>query len=577
MEQLLERRLFHHVFAFIGTLCFSLICVLMYRYGYLDLDGYQTCLFIGIFWLGNIIFTALFFIPLNEKMKNESLVLYHILWGQLAMLVLGYFSSSMIEVSMMLSLATFVFVAFGLSSFTLFPAVMLVVTIFGLILFQQSSGRDRSEEQLIFWTYTSSALFVAAINAYVGNFHLFLTQQNQEISDKTAQLKKAHFELTSAKEEAEASSKSKTRFLAAASHDLRQPLHALELYIGALPIQHSDEKRQHIFCQMQKTAHELHELLNSLFDISRFDSAMAEVNITSICLRDILNDLDMEFRDLSEAENRPLTIRMSDSRVDTDPILLHQIIRGLVTNALKHAKKGRVLVGFRERGDELRCEVWDSGVGIDYAEQPRIFEEFYQVKNHSRNREQGLGLGLALINRMCEALDHRFGMRSVPGRGSVFWLTIKKSQESKVLSVKTDAVDVAPFSGATVLCVDDEPAILDSLYCLLTGWGYQVLNAVSCEDAIEKVAQSSQPPNLIICDYRLESEINGIDAISRIFAHFDMRIPALLLTGDLDPDLDAEASKQGYKLLKKPLSPSRLRLYILNSLKKHSALPSLEV
>lgn len=570
MEHLpLNTRLFHHVFAVMGTIFFTLICILLFNHNYVQLSLNQTVLFLVLFWLGNLSFTGLFFIPISEKFKNKYLVLFHMLWGQLGLMALGFFSETMIEISMMLSLATFVFVVFGTSSFTLFPAVIFVVLGFGVILFANLSGRARQDVQLLFWTYSITAFFIASINSYVGNLHLYLSKQNHLIREKTKALEKAQADLVQAKDEAEQSSKSKTRFLAAASHDLRQPLHALELYIGALPLQTTDEKRKHIFCQMEKSAHELRELLNSLFDISRFDAAVAEVNIGGVRINDIVDDLALEFHDLSRQENRPLSVRTSDAIVDTDPILMHQIIRGLVMNALKHAKKGRVLLGFRKRGEFIRCEVWDSGVGIDFEDQPRVFEEFYQAKNSNRNRDQGLGLGLALINRMCLALGHEFGMRSEPEKGTVFWVNIKKSQDTQTLKTAGELQKFAPSPlNTTILCIDDETAILDSLSALLEGWGYKVVTASNAEQALYKIDQTGLRPELIICDYRLDNEENGFDVIQKINVSMNQTIPALMVTGDLDPQIEEQAKSFSYKVLKKPLNPSKLRLYVLNSIKR---------
>lgn len=411
-KQPVNQRLFHHVFAIIGTLFFCMVTLMLHKEGHLELSYNSTILLLVIFFVVNLLFTTLFFIPISEAIKREYIVLLHMLWGQLSLLVLGYYSADFIEVSMMLSLATFVFVSFGVTSYKLFVSVILVTLSYGWIITDKLSVNSADTNLTLFLAYMMSAIFIAFINAYAGDLQLFLTGQNNLIRKRTEQLEESRQQLMEAKENAEAISQSKTRFLAAASHDLRQPLHALVLYIGALQLEKNPQLRARLLSQMEKASHELNALLNSLFDISRFDNDVVEVTLQPLALKEIIEDLALEFTDLSQRLDRPLQIRSCKASVETDLLLLHRIIRGLVSNALKHSQKGRVLLGFRYKKNSVRCEVWDSGVGISEDDQTKIFEEFYQVENSNRNRAHGLGLGLALIKRMCDALDYPFGMRS---------------------------------------------------------------------------------------------------------------------------------------------------------------------
>lgn len=395
-----------------------------------------------------------------------------------------------------------------------------------------------------------------------------LKEQNIVIQKRTSELELAQAELTRAKEHAEAITDSKTRFLAAASHDLRQPLHALELYIGALATQNSESMRQHIYSQMGKSARELSDLLTSLFDISRFDSNAVAVNISAIHVNEIIEGLESEFSELSEKNRIPLRVRKSNAVVESDPILMHRIVRGLVSNALCHSKKGRVLVGFRSCGESIRCEVWDSGQGISEFEQGNIYEEFYQIENLQRDRQQGLGLGLALIKRMCLALDHPMGLCSVLGRGSVFWFEMKKATSSMVLPLPhNDRTELSPLQGLTVLCVDDESAITEGLDLLLKGWGCVTILADSQTAVIERLKFENVVPDILICDYRLRGDINGVEVIESLMRDLKKKIPAILVTGDLDPNISKLSNENGIKLLQKPLSPAKLQLYILNMIK----------
>lgn len=564
----MDPRIFHHIFAFLGTVCFTWICILMLQKGCLSLSLGELTALLAAFWVGNLLFTACFFVPIDEEFKNYYLVLFHMSWGQLGLLVLAYFSTPLIEVSMMMSLATFVFIVFGMSSIKLFPVVLAVVVGFGGILLTEEYERAEGESLIIFLAYTMSVIFIAAINAFAGNLQLFLTDQNRVIKNKTEELAKTQLELLRAKEEAEQSSRSKTRFLAAASHDLRQPLHALELYIANLSSDTRKEDMEHILRQMGKSAYELRELLNCLFDISRYDADMAKVNLRSFTISQIIEDLDIEFKGLSIQEKRPLKIRYSDALVESDPVLLHRIIRGLVNNALKHAQKGRVLVGFRPAGENIRCEVWDSGVGISEEDQPKIFEEFYQVQNAHRDREQGLGLGLALIKRMCDVLGHDMGMRSEPGKGSVFWFEIKRSmQTADPVWEQSNSVSSNESNSACVLCIDDERVILDGMSMLISQWGYEVITATSPYEAIEKLKSASKVPDIFLCDYRLADGINGLEAISMVNRFLNEEVPSVLITGDMAEEISQEAESLGHKVLLKPLNPAFLRVYIQNSLR----------
>lgn len=551
--------IFHQFFAIIGTMCISFIVVKLWQGGHLDLSASMTTVMLGAFWVGNLAFTVQFFSNKNEELKVDRFVFPHMLWGQFGLLVLAYFTPTMIEVSMMFSLAAFVFVAFGLSSALLFISVVFISLGFTAIYYFHPRLDLSSEQSITLTAYTIAAMFIAVVNAYFGNFQVHLSRQNSVIKQRTDELEAAQKQLLEAKNIAENAAESKTHFLAAASHDLRQPLHALELYIGALQSQDSESERQHIFCQMEKSASELAELLNALFDISRFDAKVIDVDIKTIDLKDVVEGLDFEFRELSQKTERPLRVRSRSVMVESDPILVHRIMRGLVANALTHSAKGRVLVGFRSRGGVIRCEIWDSGWGVAKSEQTKIFEEFSQLNNTNRDRQKGLGLGLALIKRMCESLDHDLGMRSEVGRGSVFWFDMNKGNaKSCAQRALLHDVHSQPFLGRTIMCVDDEEQILDGMALLLQGWGCVAIKANSAREALNILKINNREPDLLICDYRLEAGRNGIDAIDQIQAFVGQQIPAILITGDIGPSIGVRASKKDIKLLKKPISPNSL-------------------
>jgi signal transduction histidine kinase/CheY-like chemotaxis protein len=559
-KQPVNQRLFHHVFAIIGTLFFCMIALMLHKEGHLELSYENTIILLVIFFVVNMVFTAVFFIPISEGIKREYIVLLHMLWGQISLLTLGFYSAAFLEVSMMLSLATFVFVSFGVASYKLFISVILVTLGYGWIIIYKLGANTADTNLILFLAYMMSAIFIAFINAYAGDLQLFLTSQNSLIRQRTRELEESQKQLLAAKETAEAVSQSKTRFLAAASHDLRQPLHALVLYIGALQLEKNTDARARLLSQMEKASHELNALLNSLFDISRFDNDVVEVSMQPVKLQEVIEDLALEFSDLAHRLNRPLQIRSCDAWVAADLLLLHRILRGLVSNALKHSQKGRVLLGFRYKPEQVRCEVWDSGVGIAPVDQAKIFEEFYQVENSNRNRAHGLGLGLALIKRMCISMNYPFGLHSWPGKGSVFWFEMPRAQQAQGLqNAPLPDILTSRLQDKTVICIDDEPAILDGMRDLLENWGCYVICATSGERALKLMQMSNANVDVILCDYRLSQLENGIQVICMLRQTLAVAVPAILITGDMESSLAKQAQMNGIELLEKPIHALKLQ------------------
>ena len=572
-----DQRLFHHTFASLGVAFFCLIATLLYQAGVLALSWQVLLSLLLVFTVVNVCFTLTFFWPLGDRVKRDYLVLLHMLWGQGSLLVLAYFSPQAIEVAMMLSLATFGLVAFSMASVKLGLSVVFVIAGFGWIFQQHFMGPSWHVHVIAWLAYSVSAVFIAFINAYSGNLQMFLERQNSVIRERTAQLEQSQQALVEAKNAAEHLAQSKTRFLAAASHDLRQPLHALSLYVGAMPNQKTDADRQHVMQQMQKSSHELNQLLDALFDISRFDTEMATVNLQAVGVADIVSGLQSEFQELAEREGRALTLRARRVWVESDPILLQRIIRSLVSNALRHAGKGRVLLGFRVREDWVRCEVWDSGAGIRYEDQHKIFEEFYQVHNHSRNRSRGLGLGLALVKRICLSVGHELGMRSEPGRGSVFWFDMPRlvapAGASRGVTMSASESKAGSLDGVTLVCVEDEMAILGAMQSLFHEWGAFALCASSGERIIKKLRLSRASPQVIICDYRLAGGMDGLTLITQIRRELQQAVPAILLTGDINVESDSALHTEGISVVKKPLCGEALHRHICDAL----AMPAISV
>jgi signal transduction histidine kinase/CheY-like chemotaxis protein len=371
-------------------------------------------------------------------------------------------------------------------------------------------------------------------------------------------------ELKVQKEAAEEASLAKTRFLAAASHDLRQPVHALSLFVGALRELKLAEEPGRLVDQIEDSVSAMDGLFSSLLDISRLDAGVIVPDWKIFGLQPLLDRLERDYANEAAAKGLRLTVRPCARATRSDPILLERILRNLVSNAVRYTDRGGVLMGVRHRGDKLRIEIWDTGRGIPQALAQRVFEEFYQLENPERDRAKGLGLGLAIVRRLADLLAHPVTLRSVPGRGSVFSVEVPRLAE---MVAPEPVADTRAGPCGFILVVDDEVSIQEGMRSLLQGWGHRVLCGGSGREILERAAGVSLVPDLIICDYRLRGEENGAAVIQQLRATYGTRIPALLITGDTAPDRLEEASRSGLLLLHKPVSNSRLRAAVGNLLR----------
>lgn len=363
---------------------------------------------------------------------------------------------------------------------------------------------------------------------------------------------------------AEEANAAKSRFLAAASHDLRQPVHALSLFVAAAQIQPINPETRSLLDHIDDSVRSLSRLFGGLLDISRLDAGVVEVNRLSFAVRPVIHNVFREFA--AQAEEKGLELRMSvpDVAVHSDPLLFERIVRNVVANAVAYTTSGGVLIGCRRRGGALRLEVWDTGWGIAPAHQEQVFEEFYQVGNPERDRTKGVGLGLAIVKRLTTLLGHRLELRSKPGRGSCFAVELPIAATSDVYPVTTQVDALAPvqLGSGLILVLDDELAIQIGMKSLLESWGYRVLAAGSEQEMLEAIATADEAPRLIICDYRLRENETGTAVVDRLRSEFNDDIPAMLITGDTAPDRIREAEASGLLLLHKPVPNGKLRAAI---------------
>jgi signal transduction histidine kinase len=379
----------------------------------------------------------------------------------------------------------------------------------------------------------------------------------QRLQASYATLEKKVIERT---RELELANLAKTRFLAAASHDLRQPLHALGLLVGQLDGDPNRAERRRIVERVGEAIAAMNELFNALLDISKLDAGAVAPDITALPVDTVLRRIETMFGTLARDKSLRLKVLPSRAWIRSDRILLERIILNLVSNAVRYTERGGVLIGCRRRGETWRIEVWDSGVGIAADQRQDIFREFYQITNAGAG-PAGLGLGLAIVDRLCRLLGHPLDLASTPGKGSRFSITVPAAPAQIEPAPIRDLLLTArePFAGKLVLVIDDDSLVLESMGGLLRGWGCQVSPWTSAAAVLAEMFDLHRRPDFIISDRRLMRGENGIELIKRLRGAFGEPIPALLITGDTSPEGKLEAQAAGLELLQKPVPPMALR------------------
>jgi signal transduction histidine kinase/CheY-like chemotaxis protein len=363
---------------------------------------------------------------------------------------------------------------------------------------------------------------------------------------------------------AEQASLAKSRFLASASHDLRQPVHALGMFIGALRGHRLPAKSRDIIDHMDSSIGALDGLFTSLLDISRLDAGVTETRPYAIPVQPLLARICRDLQGEARAKGLRLRSVATSCAIQSDPVLLERVLRNIAVNAVRYTESGGVLIGCRRRGERLSLEVWDTGCGIAEEHRKAIFEEFFQVSNPDRDRAKGLGLGLAIVRRLTLMLDHPLSLETHPGKGSAFKVSIPRVNPAAVAATASAEGVLAGLPSGLIVAIDDEAAVRAAMTQLLTSWGHRVVTAATGDEALAALADCPKRPDLIICDYRLRDGENGLDVIHRLQAEYNEDIPALLVTGDTAPERIREAEASGYPLLHKPLAHARLRAAVHN-------------
>lgn len=372
-------------------------------------------------------------------------------------------------------------------------------------------------------------------------------------------------ELRLKKEEAEMATLAKSQFLAAASHDLRQPTHALGMFVarlGQLPL---DDAPRQLVASLEASVQAMQDLLDGLLDISRLDAGAVPVRQAAVPLGEMFLSLRRALQPLAESKGLRLRIRPTPHWGLSDPVLLQRMIMNLATNAIRYTDRGTVLVSCRvvNQGSQLRVDVADSGVGISPSHQQHIFKEFYQVGNAGRDRAQGLGLGLNIVERTAQLLGHRIALRSALGCGTTFSIVmpVATPQDADLLPAAAESTGLGAVEGMRLLVVEDDGFVLEAICDLLTSWGCVVMAAGSVPQALDYIS-AFPAPDVVLSDFRLGEERNGMDVIAMVRAHARRDMPACLMSGDTDAGLMQTAREAGLTLLHKPVRPAKLRSFL---------------
>ena len=388
-----------------------------------------------------------------------------------------------------------------------------------------------------------------------------LMSLNGKLHQEIAERKQIEEALRVAKVEAEQANLSKTKFLAAASHDLLQPLNAARLFVSALSDLEQTPQNATLIENTDVALAAVEDLLGALLDISKLDAGVVHAEPGDFPIESLLGAMATEYA--AQARERHLEFRVvsSSAVVYSDIRLLRRIIQNFLSNAMRYTRSGRVLLGCRRDGNRLRIEVWDTGPGIPEDKLVEIFEEFRRLGNDQSDRDRGMGLGLAIVERVARMLDHRIGVRSVQGEGSVFSVTVPVGDRRRQIRPPepAPAASLNRLAGSLVLVIDNERSILSGMTALLEGWRCVVVTATSGEEAVQVIESLERPPDIAIADYHLEHGATGVSALRAVLEHCGVTIPSLIITADRLPEVQEEVNANGFQLLNKPVKPAQLR------------------
>jgi signal transduction histidine kinase/CheY-like chemotaxis protein len=388
-----------------------------------------------------------------------------------------------------------------------------------------------------------------------------LTNVNAQLRLEIEERTRMEEALRVAKAEADDANLSKTKFLAAASHDLLQPLNAARLFVAALSERELPEKESVFVSRIDGALASVEGLLVTLLDISSFDAGVVATQEVDFCLCDLMLELEHEYGPIAREAGLEFKVVPSSTIVRSDPALLGRILRNFVSNAIRYTKEGRVLLGCRHSRGHARIETWDSGIGIPEAFLNDIFEEFQQFNVPQHLKEKSFGLGLAIVSRIARILNHRVDVRSQEGKGSVFSIRVPLGRHHDASEAQEPSY-TAPtdnISGSFVVVVENEDSILVGMRELLEGWGCKVVTATCPAMVLPELKLENRIPDIVVADYHLDEGGDGLKVIKEIRETCDHGVPALIITADRSPEILQFVRESGYPILQKPVKPAKLR------------------
>jgi len=393
-----------------------------------------------------------------------------------------------------------------------------------------------------------------------------IRRRTDELTTALHRLEEINIELARQKDISERANRSKTQFLAAASHDILQPLNAAQLTISSLfDLQQTDQARAMVL-QVERSLDTMNELLRTLLDISRLDAGVTTPRFASVPIPPILDGLLSDLRPVAEKKGLRLRVAVTNDYVYTDRLMLRRALQNLISNAIRYTDNGGVLIGTRRQGKRISIEVIDTGCGIPEDQQEKIFEEFHRghLAQTDADPGTGLGLGLAIVNRLVAALNHEVSVKSTPGKGSIFRISALRAAAPP--SIRSgDVTQPAPvpvnanLAGRKILILENDPAVLEAMQGLLETWGCEFKVARSTQQARDAIDGTAWIPDLIIADHHLDFGNLGTDTLGQLLPTLPVRVPAILATADASQSVVDEANRLGVKHMRKPVKPAQLR------------------
>lgn len=441
------------------------------------------------------------------------------------------------------------------------------------IFLSQFSDELKDSTKRIYWTFSFFA-FMLVCSGTISTYSLMMAnKRSNELIKKSSMTQERLTQVVSELRSGKLESKAKDSFLAAASHDLRQPLHALGLFLGALE-KHVQPAGQSIMEKAQQSSTALTRLLSSLLDLSRLDAGVVKVVKKDFALSSLIRTLEQEFQNTAHVCNMRLAFNSTQDIVWTDRILLDRVLRNLIENALTHSKGTVLTLSCSRVKDKVAIAISDDGRGIPKSKQSDIFSEYYQIGNPERDRSKGLGIGLSIVKRLSELLSLELAFQSDTNSGCTFTLHVDLGTAITLRNTDQAENSMSNLSNKEVLIafIEDEFEIREGMEIMLSNQGYDIITADSATALITTMKNEQLAPDLLITDYRLRKNQTGTDAIERVCSYLDNKIPAIIITGDTSPQRVKEATLSGFTLLHKPVEPIELVASIDRLMNKNQAL-----